>query len=196
MDILNGILGGTAIISAIVLIGWVAFGYADKIHNWMHRRDLNRNVRKDTHIQFTNTVDKLFADIEENSKITDDETIVTLVAMINSAAGSIRSRRLKRKLFDRTLIINQLKNSVRDGIEIDFKINDKTTIKQIIKSLDLKIKVDSKMSAKLLILVAASAFTEQAPVLRYDKELTPLVEAVSKVHKMPKKQLLRIFRVK
>lgn len=192
-------LSALGFIGILLVVGWILFGYIDKIHNWMHRRDLNRNVRKDTHIQYSIVVDKLMKDIDENNKITDDESLITLVAMINSAAGSIKSRRLKKRLFDKHIIVKQLKNSTRDGVSHDFLINRNVKVDKLLKSAKVMKEVKSitdKDAYKLIILIATAAFTEQAEVIKYDAKYESVVRAINHIHEFPKKDMLSLFRIK
>lgn len=199
MAILGSILAAMGIFGVFLVIGWIIFGYLDKIHNWMHRRDLNRNVRKDTHIQYINTVDKLFKDIDENGKITDDESLIILVAMINSAAGSVKAKRLKKRLFNKHIILKQLKYATRDGVSTEFKLNKNVQIDKLLKKTKLFKEVKSMTEAdasKLLILIATAAFTEQAEVIRYDHKYDSVVRQINHIHELPKKDLLYLFKLR
>lgn len=199
MVYIEAILGALGIFGVMLVIGWVLFGYFDRIHNWLHRRDLNKNVRKDTHIQYSNVVDILMQDINENGKITDDISLVTLVAMINSAAGSVKARRLKRRLFDKHIIVKQLKNAVRDGISPEFLINKNVKVDKLLKSAKLMKEVkaiDEKDASKLIILIATAAFTEQAEVIKYDAKYEGVVRSINHIHEFPKKDMLSLFRIK
>lgn len=197
--ILAGIVAGLGTLGVILVMGWIVFGYLDTIHNWLHRRDLNKNTRRDTHILYANTIDKIFADIDKNGKITDKETLNILVASINSAAGRIKSKRLKERLFDKHIIIKQLKNSIRDGISTEFKINKNVAIDKLLKSAKLMKEVKSlneKDASKLIILIATAAFTEQAEVITYDSKYDDVVRQINHIQEFSKKDMLALFRIK
>lgn len=191
--ILTIVVSSAAIITAILAMGWFIFGYADIVHNWMHRRDLNRNVRKDTHISYIKTIDELMLDIDKNKKITNEESLISLLGLINSAAGSIKSRHIKKMIIKKDVIIDQLKYISTKGIDKNFKINDNKTINDLISIFNLDLKIKNNQDAyKALILVGTAALTEQANLIRYDDKFNDLVKVLFNIKKQPKNKIRKL----
>lgn len=197
-EILAEILVGMGIFGVFLVMGWIIFGYLNTIHEWLHRRDLNKNLRKDTHILYANTIDKIFEDINTNDRITDKETLNTLIALINSATGRIRAKRFKESLFDKHIIIKQLKNAIRDGISPEFRINRNISVDKLLKNAKLLKEVKSineKDASKLIILIATAAFTEQSEVISYDSKYDDVVRQINHIHEFSKKDMMSLFRL-
>ncbi len=195
-DILTIVISTTAVITAILAMGWFVFGYADTIHNWMHRRDLNRNVRKDTHIAYIKTMDALTDDIEKNKKITNNDELIKILGLINSAAGTIKNRSTKKLIVSKKIIIDQLKFANTKGIDKNFKINENKTIEDLISVFNLDLKINnSKDANNAILLVATAALTEQAPIIRYDKKYNELVDVLFNIKKQPKMKVRKIINI-
>lgn len=178
-------------LTAILAMVWFIFGIIDSIANWKHRKDLNRNVRKENHKEYTRTYNKLIESVENNS--IDEEALIGMLALINSPSGRIKLSKIKKRFFNKDIILNQLK--YLDELEDDFNLNAKLKLSDLLKKLKITdIELNSENVRELLILVATAVFTEQIKLLKYPNNYDSLMKKVINFNNIPKKDILAILK--